>query len=134
MTTICKGKTVKGTNCTRKAKSNGFCFQHTAKSTSATQIAKLSSATQIAKLSSATQIAHPSYKTMIINAVESKKQDENPRKGASRDYIKKYLAANYGIEEKQYHYLNKALQTLVKNEVLIVNSHHRGHYKFPPKK
>ncbi len=109
---LCKSKTTKGLPCTRKAKDGSeYCYQH-----------------QTSRKGQPT--IHPPFKNMICSAIASLSK-EDKRKGASRDYIKKYLAANFNIPSTNP-FINKTLLKMLRDHELVTNTYHRGHYKLSP--
>lgn len=66
---------------------------------------------------------------MIIRAIYANSPYE--KKGATRQYIKKYLETNYKIEPTNPH-INKSIKRLIENEEIIVNPYYSGHYRLSP--
>jgi len=103
----CECITLKGTRCTRNAITNSkFCRQH--------------------KNCGEKKVNHPSFSEMIIKSIYAVLPYE--KKGGTRQYIKKYLEANYNIEPSNPH-INKAISKLIETEEIIVNPKYGGHYK-----
>ena len=101
---LCKSKTQKGTQCTRHAVKHGYCKQH-----------------------EQTCEGHPPFKLMIGKAILA----EANRNGSTRQYLKKYLEANYKISPK-HPYTNKAIKMMIESGEIIVNSRRTGHYRLSP--
>merc|ERR1712212_584057 len=73
--------------------------------------------------------AHPTFAKMVIAAVKA--LDE--KKGSSRVAIRKYILANYKVDEKKSHLIAKGLQSGVKAKLLVQKKGVNGLYKLTEK-
>merc|ERR1712212_1183152 len=73
--------------------------------------------------------AHPTFAKMVIAAVKA--LDE--KKGSSRVAIRKYILANYKVDEKKSHLIAKGLQSGVKAKLLVQKTGVNGLFKLAEK-
>lgn len=74
--------------------------------------------------------SNPPFKIMIAKAIIA----EGSKSGSTRQYIKKYLEANYNIKPTNP-WINKTISALTKateGPRLIVNRYHSGHFRCSP--
>ena len=74
--------------------------------------------------------SHPPFKIMIARAIVA----ENNKAGSTRQYIKKYLQANYKISLTNP-WINRTIDDLTKKTEgprLIINHYHTGHFRCSP--
>lgn len=74
--------------------------------------------------------SYPPFKIMIARAIVA----EDNKAGSTRQYIKKYLQANYKISPTNP-WINRTIADLTKKTEgprLIVNRYHTGHFRCSP--
>lgn len=130
---LCKGKTLKGADCTRKGAHTGYCLTHFPTNLKSKDDNKPKKNTTESSKIKKNKNGNLPFKGMIGKAVYSSicATGLGCRKGASRPYIKKYLQANFNIPPT-HHMINSTLMKMTKNGELVVNPHHTGHYRLSP--
>lgn len=134
---LCKGKTLKGSDCTRKGAHTGYCLTHLPTNLKSKEDKLKSDKPKKTKIESSNIKKNKKgvlpFKGMIGKAVFSSicATGLGCRKGASRPHIKKYLQANFNIPPT-HHMINSTLTKMTKNGELVVNPQHTGHYRLSP--